>query len=161
MNQFKRILVAIDTRLKHHPIFDEALEIAKQTGATIKLMDIVPEFPWIVRVTLGNHEDVQRAIENEKKSRLAELANIARSQNVNVETHLASGKASTEIVQEVIRGNHDLTLAVAKGESSGRVGFFWQDGTSSTTNVPLPALVGGTRNDTEIQKHPRLRRNLD
>ncbi len=138
MNQFKRILVAIDTRLKHHPIFDEAMEIAKQTGATIKLMDVVPEFPWIVRMTLGNHKEVQLAIENEKKSRLAELANIARSQNINVETHLASGKASTEIVQEVIRGKHDLALAVAKGESSGKIGFFGRTSQRLLRTCPCP-----------------------
>ncbi len=56
MKRFKRILVATDTRLSDHSIVNEAAEIAKHNDASLKIVDVVPGFPWTVRLTLKDHE---------------------------------------------------------------------------------------------------------
>ncbi len=57
-------------------------------------------------------------------SRLESLAAPIREQGIEVETKLLEGKTSVEIVREVIRGEHDLVVAVAKGSNSRHSGFF-------------------------------------
>lgn len=45
MKQFKKILVATDTRLDAHPIVDEAADTARQNDASLTIVDVVPELP--------------------------------------------------------------------------------------------------------------------
>lgn len=56
MQRLKTILVTTDTRWEDHPIVDEAAEIARHNGASLKIVDVVPEFSSTVRLTLKNHQ---------------------------------------------------------------------------------------------------------
>lgn len=124
MNRFKRILVATDTRLSDHPIVNEAAEIANNNKASLKIVDVVPEFPWSVRLTLNNHEHMRKLIAQEKQGELERLAVSIRQMGVEAETKVLLGKTSIEIIREVLRGDHDLVLRVAKGIDSTRKSFF-------------------------------------
>jgi len=124
MKRFKRILVATDTRLPKHPIVKEAAEIAKHNSAALKIVDVVPEFPWTVRQTLTNHEHLRELIAQEKQADLELLANPIRQTGVEVKTKVLLGKTSIEIIREVLADEHDLVLRVAKGRDSARKGFF-------------------------------------
>ena len=124
MKRFKRILVATDTRFSEHPIVQEAAEIAKHNDASLRIVDVVPEFPWTVRLTLKDHEHMRDLIAQEKQAKLELLAEPIRQLGVEVETSVLLGKTSIEIIREVLRGGHDLVLRVAKGRDSTRPGFF-------------------------------------
>ncbi len=126
MKRFRKILVATDTRLDEHPIVDQAAEIAQQNNATLKIVDIVPEFSWIARKTTSDLEKMRDLYSQEKKEKLEALAAPIRSKGIEVETKIMSGKTSVEIIREVLRGEHDLVMAVAKGKNSTRKGFFGQ-----------------------------------
>lgn len=124
MKHFKNILVAADTRLADHPIVQEAAEIAKRNNASLKIIDVIPDFSWTVRLTLKDHEHMRELIAAEKKAELDSLAEPIRESGVAVDTKVLLGKSSIEIIREVIRGKHDLVLRVAKGQDSTRKGFF-------------------------------------
>ena len=126
MKRFRKILVATDTRLDEHPIVDQAAEVAQQNNATLKIVDIVPEFSWIARKTTSDLEKMRDLYSQEKKEKLEALAAPIRSKGIDVETKMMSGKTSVEIIREVLRGEHDLVMAVAKGKNSTRKGFFGQ-----------------------------------
>ncbi len=128
MKQFRKILVATDTRLESHPIVDEAADIAVHNGATLKVVDVVPDFPWMVRLTMKDHQHVRELMRDEKQEKLDELAARIREQGVTVETQVLMGKTSVEIIREVLRGNYDLVLRVNKGKDSRRQGFFGNTG---------------------------------
>ncbi len=136
MKRFKKILVATDTRLEDHPIVDEAAEIAKHNGATLKIVDVVPEFPWTVRLTLSDHEHMLELIGQEKQQKLESLAAPIRDKGIEVETKVLHGKTSIEIIREVLRGGHDLVLRVAKGKDSRRRGFFGSTGSKLLRKCP-------------------------
>ena len=108
MLDFKNILVATDTRLDVHTIVDEAALIAQQGGASIKLVDVAPEFPWIVRLSLNDHQAIREALINEKRERLLVLAEPLRQRGIRVDIEVLSGKTSVEIIRQVSRGDHDL-----------------------------------------------------
>ncbi|QDU92636.1 universal stress protein [Lignipirellula cremea] len=128
MKRFKKILVATDTRFADHPIVQQAAEIALRNNASLKIVDVVPEFPWTVRMTLANHEHMRELIAQEKKTALEALAEPIRQTGVEVETQALLGKTSIEIIREVIRGGYDLVLRVAKGRESTHQGFFGNTG---------------------------------
>ncbi len=124
MKRFKRILVATDTRLESQPVLYTAAEVAINNKASLKIVDVVPDLSWAARLSLQDHEHVQDLLRQEKTQRLESLAAPIRDRGIEVETKLLEGKTSVEIVREVLRGEHDLVVAVAKGSNSRHSGFF-------------------------------------
>ena len=55
-------MVATDTRLEDHPIVEEAAEIARNNGGSLKIVDVVPAFSWTVRLSLKDHEHMRELI---------------------------------------------------------------------------------------------------
>jgi len=70
MKPFAKILVATDTRLNVHPIIDEAAEVARQNGASLKIVDVVPEIPWTARMMVKDHENIRQLLGREKQEKL-------------------------------------------------------------------------------------------
>ena len=136
MNQFERILVCTDTRFESHPIVEASAELALQNGASIKLMDVIPDFSWIVKLTLTDHDEIQRTLINEKLEALEALAEPLRKQNLEVETMVGLGKTSIEIIREVLRNQHDLVMRVAKGKNSKINRHFGQTATRLLRKCP-------------------------
>lgn len=136
MKRFKNILVATDTQLDAQPIVDEAAEIAQHNGASLKIVDVVPEFPWTVRLAMKDHEHVRDLMGREKQECLEALAAPIRDKGIGVETKVLRGKTSVEIIREVLRHKHDLVLRVAKGKDSRRSGFFGTTGVRLLRECP-------------------------
>jgi nucleotide-binding universal stress UspA family protein len=67
---------------------------------------------------------MRELIAEEKLAALEVLADPIRRAGVKVETKVLLGKTSIEIIREVLRGEHDLVLRVAKGRDSTRQAFF-------------------------------------
>ncbi|MCR9144748.1 MAG: universal stress protein [bacterium] len=136
MKKFANILVATDTRLDDNPIVDEAVDLAQLNGALLKIVDVVPEFPWTVRMTMKDHEHVRELMVQEKDERLKALGASIKKKGVSVETKVLHGKTSVEIIREVLRAKHDLVLRVAKGKDSRNNGFFGTTGSRLLRECP-------------------------
>ncbi len=136
MKPFKNILVATDTRLDKHPIVDEAVVLARRSGGALMLVDVVPVFSWVVRMTLPNHNEIRDSLVREKQEQLEMLAEPIRKKGVHVETQVLIGRTSVEIIRQVLRGNHDLVLRVAKGKDSQRKGSFGTTGVRLLRECP-------------------------
>ena len=141
MKRFRKILVATDTRFDDHPIVQEAVAMARYTHAKLKIVDCVPEFPWTVRLSLPDYAHVRELIVEEKQEKLRELAESIRTPAVVVETKVLQGKASLEIIREVIRGEHDLVMRVAKGRISRNPGYFGRTGRVLLRKCPCPVWL--------------------
>ncbi len=128
MKCFQNILVATDTRLEEHPIVEEAAEVAVHNGASLKIVDVVPDFPWTVRLTMKDHQHMAELMRDEKQAKLDALAAQIRERGVNVETRVLHGKTSVAVIREVMRAAHDLVLRIHKGKQSRRQGFFGNTG---------------------------------
>jgi len=86
MKHFTNILVATDTRWDVHSIVDEAAQIAQRTGAKLKLVDVVPEFPWIAQLWATHHGTMRKLIGREKQEKLDALASPIRDKGIDVKT---------------------------------------------------------------------------
>jgi len=136
MKRFSNILVATDTRLEDQSIIDEAAKLAKECDAALKIVDVVPPFPWTVRLLVNDHEHMNGLMIREKHEQLKSLAEPLRADGINVETQVLSGKSSVEIIREVLRHKHDLVMRVAKGSDSRRKGYFGTTGTRLLRECP-------------------------
>lgn len=128
MKRFQNILVATDTRFDSHPVVDEAVEIATHNGASLKIVDVVPEFPWTVRLTMKDHQHMRDRMQEEKQEKLDVMIAPIREKGVDVQAKVLAGKSSVEIIREVMRDDHDLVLRINKGKESRRLGFFGNTG---------------------------------
>ncbi|MDA1014240.1 MAG: universal stress protein [Planctomycetota bacterium] len=124
MKRFQNILVPIDTRFEKHPALQWAVRLAEHNQARLKLVEVVPELPWIVRLAMADAEHMQQVLADDKRRNLESLAVPLRDQGFDVATTVLSGKTSFEIMQEVLRSGHDLVVRVTKGSHSQRTGFF-------------------------------------
>ncbi len=128
MKRFQNILVAPDTRLDHYSIVDEAAEVAAHNGASLTIVDVVPDFPWTVRLTMKDHQHMAELMKEEKHEKLDVLVARIRDKGVNVEKKVLHGKTSVAIIREVMRSGHDLVFRTNKGKDSRRKGFFGNTG---------------------------------
>ncbi len=128
MRRFKNILVATDVSQADRFVSDAAVTIARHNGASLKIVDIVPDFPWLTRRTLESADHIRELIRDEKQEQLDRIAAGIRKQRIPVRTEVLLGEASVEIVRAVLRDAHDLVLSVAEGRSAGRYGFFGSTG---------------------------------
>jgi universal stress protein E len=124
MKRFQNILVAVDTRFEDHPALQWALQLAEQNRATLTIVDVVPDFPWIVRLAMPDHERTHQVLADDKCRNLESIAEPLRDKGLDVTTKVLFGKTSFAIIHEVLRSNHDLVVRVTKGAHSRRTGFF-------------------------------------
>lgn len=124
VKRLKKILVAIDTSLDKNPIVEEATEIAHFNQASLTIVDIVPPFSWLARQSTEDHEHLSELIAKEKSEKLAALVAKASEKVNEVQSKVLKGKAAVEIIREVVHGEHDLVMAVAKGKHSKSDNYF-------------------------------------
>ena len=147
MQRFRNILVTVDTRWDKHPALQWAVRLAEHNQAKLKIVDDLPDLPWIAKVTLPDSETAQQALADQKRRAVDAIAHPIREQGIDVTTKVLSGRTSFAIIHEVMRSGHDLVVKVSKGAHSGRTGFF------GTTSMRLlrkcPCAVWLVRPETE------------
>ncbi|QEF97766.1 Universal stress protein E [Stieleria maiorica] len=141
MFEFNRILVSVDTRMDVRNIVDKAALISQQCGASIKLVDVVAEFPRVVRLMLAGHQEIRETIIKEKRERLSALAESLRERGIDVEIDVLSGTTSTQVTSLVASGGHDLVVRTAKGRDSRRRGGVGTTAMRLLRECPCPVLL--------------------
>jgi len=152
MNDFKNILVATDTRLEDHPIVRESAEIARKNQGKLTIVDVAPEFPLLVRLTMPDYQHVHDLLVKEKSDALESIAEPLRKSGLEVSTKVLEGKTSVEIIREVNRNGHDLVMRVAKGTNSRSNSFFGNTGARLLRQCPCSVWLVW-KNTTPVFKH--------
>ncbi len=141
MLNFSNILVHYDARAENHAGLDYAIELAKANDSGLKIVAMVPDFPWLTRQLLGGYERVIESLIRAKTRELQEVAAPLREQGLDVTTKLLDGKTSIAMIREVLRDGHDLAIKESKGKYSRRVGFFGTTATRLLRKCPCPLLI--------------------
>ena len=141
MKRFKNILVSTDTRLERDSLVEEAADIARQNGAKLTIVDVVPELPWLVRAAVSDSDELREAMVKEKERRLKAIAESLTQEGLGVATRVLEGKTSVAIIKEVLRHGHDLVIRIAKGRSSQRDGFFGATAFRLLRKCPCPVWI--------------------
>jgi nucleotide-binding universal stress UspA family protein len=113
MHRFRNILVAIDGDRPAQGVLARAARLAKQGGASVKLIAVVEEFPWYARLVLPTADELQALIVRKQTEVLEQLAEPLRRDGLAVVTVVLRGRRHIEMVRQVLRGDHDLLMKEA------------------------------------------------
>jgi universal stress protein E len=122
--QIQRILVVADSGVESHGALERASRLARRHGAALRIVDIVPEHAWPVRLMQPDYEHIRELYTREKQEFLDGVAAPLRKDGLHVTTKVLYGRSSVEIIREVLRERHDLVVKEAKGRRSRRIGLF-------------------------------------
>ena len=84
MQRFKNILAAIDTRFEQHPALEWAARLAVHNQSKLKIIDVVPEFSWVARLAMSEHEHTREVLRQEKGRSLEALAAPLHEKGIDV-----------------------------------------------------------------------------
>jgi universal stress protein E len=113
----RSILVDVDAVGGVHPALETALRVAQRLAARLKIVDVVPDVPWIARRFASGA--VERDLVSHREEHLRTLAANAVSHGVKVETEVLRGRPALALSREVIGSKHDLLV-----RAHGRSGSF-------------------------------------
>lgn len=141
MLKFSNIVVHYDSRFDTHAGLDFAVKLAKANSGRLKIIEMIPDFPWVTRHLIGGYERVIENITQAKAHSVEDVAEPLREQGIDVTTRVLDGRTSVAMIREVLRDDHDLVIKEAKGKHSRRTGFFGTTATRLLRKCPCPVLI--------------------
>jgi len=105
MNRFTSILVDIDALAAVHPALDRGIEVARAHRARLTVADVLA-MPGDARLHLP--QSLADVLVQQCRERLAAIA--AAAPDVIVDHKLLNGRASIELIRQVVHGGHDLLI---------------------------------------------------
>jgi nucleotide-binding universal stress UspA family protein len=146
---FKKILVPLDGSASSRRGLDEALLLAKQNNARIRLLHAVGIFIPTAALSGGlPAKDISRTLHKAGNALLDKAAALARKHHVTAESTLldiGAGRAADAIVAQAKKWGADLIVI----GTHGRRGFdrlaLGSDAEKVVRNSPVPVLVVGPR----------------
>jgi nucleotide-binding universal stress UspA family protein len=114
MHRFRNILVAIDADRPAEGLLARAARLAKQNGASIKLIAVVEDLPWYARLVLPAPDELQSLLVRKRSETLEHLAEPLGNDGSAVSTDVLRGRRHIETVRHVLRGGHDLLIKQAE-----------------------------------------------
>ncbi len=103
----KRILVHLDTTVARRPAFTRALRLAKESGGSLRLVDVLAPFPPQAGPQGPNFE---RLLQKEMKEQLAEAVTEAHEAGVSASAALLPGDVATALVRASVAWRADVLM---------------------------------------------------
>lgn len=104
---FTRILVDIDASAGSHPALQHAFDMARRTGASVTIVDVLPHVPKAARLfaTL----DIEQELVETRLTALRRIAQTAPG-GLQIEANLLRGRPAQAIIAEAERVGADLVI---------------------------------------------------
>ncbi len=137
--RFRKILVYVNTHKPNNHALDRGGVLARRTGASLRVVDVVESLPELLRGFSVDGEKVAEAIAEEKKERLEAAVAPLRASGVSVQTDVLIGTAFAAIIHDVLRNRHDLVMKTADRDGSTRL--FGSTAVHLMRKCPCPVWV--------------------
>ena len=146
MKQFSRILIDVDASASSHPALDDAIRVAAQCSAAVKLVDVLEEVPPGARGYLNARLEADLV-----GRRLEQLGAIAaRLPQVGLTTDVLRGRPATALIREVLRSRHDLLVRSHGRELDARGKPFGAIDMELLRLCPCPVWLAGSQKRQEL-----------
>jgi len=118
---FNNILVDIDALAPFHPAMEQAVDLARRAGARITIVDVIEDVPRALRKQFS--ERLEEEIVEHRTERLRDAV-AAAGPDIDIRTVVLRGRPVIALVQQVLRGRHDLLVRYhARDPIEKRAGF--------------------------------------
>ena len=160
MKRFSNILLVADERTDYSAALERGAKLAKENHARLTVCAIVDTVPsevriGAIRITPRQVLDVATA---EKQSWLEDTVNSVAIDGVSIETKVLVGKPFIEIIQQVLRDDHDLVIKCADADSGLRGILFSSTDKHLMRKCPCPVWI---IKPTERRKYLRILAAVD
>ncbi len=118
MKRFNNILFVYESAVDGTMALERAITLAENNQAQLTVVEVMDEPPSIAGVVSGkvSAETIQKAMLEERQERLQRLIETLRT-GIPINTRVLVGTAFLEIIREVLRGQRDLVIKPAHGDS--------------------------------------------
>lgn len=141
MHRFKNILCYVGGPSDPQPGLTEATELAVRNGATLTVLDVLPEStegPWL---TVPGKPDLEQLVVTSRLRDLEELTAPIAARGVRVRTAADIGSPFVEITRRVLADGHDLVIKTAQGLESRMGGLLGTTALHLMRKCPSPVWV--------------------
>lgn len=135
MENFKKVLVVVDTSKSQHPEVERALKLADQTGVTLHLVDIVRDPSLTMRWLSSDYAHLQEQLVQEKQAALDKIVAHCRAHGVDTSGEILHGASSAKTIEVAKQGSYNLIIRSSKGVRSLETGTL---GASSKKLIRCP-----------------------
>ena len=130
MRRFKNILAVYDDSIGTDDVFCQATALARENAARLTFINVLQD------------SYATRAGIEERRKRLARLKPAVAAEGVREASFIVSaGIPFLNIIQQVLRADHDLVIASAHAESTLRNAYFGSTATHLMRKCPCPVWV--------------------
>jgi universal stress protein E len=143
MKLFRNILLVCDPMPPKRPAVDQAVSLARRSGASLTLLSVLKdttEIPEEVPEGLSGRE-IKELVMASRRRKLTILAEDVATQDVAVRIVLKTGTPFIEIIREVILNDHDLVMMTADGRGGLKARLFGTTSTHLMRKCPCPVWV--------------------
>jgi nucleotide-binding universal stress UspA family protein len=143
---FRSILVAVDGSQAATEAFEEAIEVARSTGARLTLISVaVPlrrRVGWPYFIPYPTDDELKREAQE-----VVERAEALVPEDVPVSTVVGFGPAAKAILERVDRGEHDLVVMGSRGLGLAGSLLLGSVSRAVLAHSPVPVLIHPARAD--------------
>ena len=143
---YERILVPVDGSATSNLGLDEAIELAKLTGAQIRLLHVVDEMPFVMSADGygATSADVLKILREDGAAILQNARSRVRDSSVAVDTVLYesfSGRICQKVVDEANEWKADLVVLGTHGRRGVERLVLGSDAEQIARTAPVPVLL--------------------
>ena len=142
---YKRILVPIDGTDTARTGLKEAIELATQQKAAIRLLHVVNDFPMLLEMSsVINFEQYREGLQQYGRKVLDDARALVESTGVAVETQLEElkgGRVSDAILKDVRSSACDLIVLGTHGRRGFQRALLGSDAEAVLRESPVPVLL--------------------
>jgi len=142
---FRNILVDIDALAPFHPALNQAVDLARRAGARLTIGDVVEEIPDKLRSYLS--ERLEGELVEHRRERLEDAVKPHATDDVPIETRVLRGRPAVAIIQQVLRGGHDLLVRYHARDLIRKQKGFGAVDMQLLRKCPCPVWLVGTGED--------------
>jgi nucleotide-binding universal stress UspA family protein len=144
-DMYKRILIPIDGSRTASRGLDEAIALARQLKATLRVLNLTGDFPATAEMAGGiDYEQYRPGLNQFGRSLLDKASTQATAQGVVAETSLhdlRGGRVADAIVEEAISSHCDLIVIGTHGRRGLSRALLGSDAEIVMRHSPVPVLL--------------------
>jgi len=141
MRRFNNILLVLNPEVDINATLNKAVSLAQSNGARLTLISVVEKHIKLRNYLEKPSSDVIQAITSERHAWLEQQLKPIQEKGLDVEAVSALGIPFIEVIQQVLRQQHDLVILTAEKEKSISSRLFGSTSMHLMRKCPCPVWV--------------------
>jgi nucleotide-binding universal stress UspA family protein len=143
MKRFKNILLVFDPQVTTKPMVDRARSLARENGARVTLLSVVPQPPADQLLVEGgpSREQIANELAAERLEQCRAMADYVSAASVSATPRVAVGTAFIEVIRTVLGDGQDLVMLTAEAERGFARRLFGSTSLHLMRKCPCPVWV--------------------